>query len=91
MEAVGIEPTSEIIFNSSHPQACLVFIPQTNKCRLLVPSLFANSDSGVLFSAEPPAYLELGNKVTRNPTIKPLSGQIRNDYCYWQLSDWLIF
>jgi hypothetical protein len=24
----------------------------------------------------------LGNKVTRNPTIKPLGGLIRNDYCY---------
>ena len=82
MDPVGIEPTSKTISNSSHSQACLVFIPQTNKCRLLIPLPFANSNSGVLFSAEPSAYLDLGNKVTRNPTIKPLGGLIRNDYCY---------
>ncbi len=82
MDPVGIEPTSKTISNSSHPQACLVFIPQTNKCRLLIPLSLANNNSGVLFSAEPSAYLDLGNKVTRNPTIKPLGGLIRNDYCY---------
>ena len=82
MDPVGIEPTSKTISSSSHSQACLVFIPQTNKCRLLIPLSLANNNSGVLFSAEPSAYLELGNKVTRNPTIKPLGGLIRNDYCY---------
>ena len=91
MDPVGIEPTSKTISNSSHSQAYLVFIPQTNKCRLFIPLSFANNNSGVLFSAEPSAYLDLGNKVTRNPTIKPLGGLIRNDYCYWQLSSWLIF
>jgi hypothetical protein len=59
---------SETISTSSHPQACLIFLNQKNLF-VTFSHCFTNfSNSGVLFSAEPPAYLELGNKVTRNPT-----------------------
>ena len=77
VEAVGFEPTSTIVPNSSHSQACLVYYHKPAKIdgssNQRLPSCcvpLVKSEVTILiflFLQESPCYLKLGSKVLRNP------------------------
>ena len=81
METVGIEPTSETISNSSHPQAWEIFLNQQNFSDLTVVGdrfLFDFYNLSVVLT-------RLDRRLWSASLIKPLGEQNQSVRYYWQL------
>jgi len=80
VEAAGVEPASETILNSGHPQVCLDFFGVQNSypqislflCGLGNPPAKQGTILVLFISVGPTTYPILENKVIGNPAIKQL-------------------